>query len=115
VQHLDRSTFNNIEHLGHRVRARRADAVGAADRAGSRLQVLPGRGAPSATKFDMGWLTHGDFKSRMEGYQMGRRMGVSDIAGEALICSSRRRSSGIRLGSSTGRLTSGAAGLPSSR
>ena len=29
-----------------------------------------------ATKIDLGWLTHGDAKSRFDAYQIGRNMGV---------------------------------------
>lgn len=79
VQHLDRATFNNIEHLAIEfVRdALTPWAIRLEQEADYKLVAT--RGLRRQTKLDMGWLTHGDFLSRMTGYQMGRRMGVYSI------------------------------------
>lgn len=76
VQHLARATFNNIEHLGlDFVRnalmpwARRHEQE--AD-----YKFLPQRAPWRETAIDMSWLSQGDFKTRMEGYQIARNMGV---------------------------------------
>jgi len=76
VQHLEKATFNNIEHLGMEfVR----DAVTPWT---LRLEqevdykLLPQKSPWRSTKIDTEWLSHGDAKSRAEAYQFYRRMGV---------------------------------------
>ncbi len=79
VQHLLRATFNNIEHLGIEfVRdaltpwAKRLEQE--AD-----FKLFPQRAPWRATELDMGWLTHGDAKSRFEAYTLGRNAGVYSV------------------------------------
>lgn len=76
VAHLERATFNNIEHLNLEFTqtalvpwARRLEQE--AD-----FKLFSSRGPQRATKIDLGWLSHGDAKSRFEAYQIGRRIGV---------------------------------------
>jgi HK97 family phage portal protein len=79
VQHLDRATFNNIEHLSIEFVRDALTPWAVRMEQEADFKLVPTRGLRRQTKLDMGWLTHGDFKSRMEGYQMGRRMGVYSI------------------------------------
>ena len=76
IGHLLRSTNNNIEHQGiefHRETlrpwARRWEQE--AD-----YKLFPTRGMNRFVLIDLEWASQGDFKSRMEGYQIGRRIGV---------------------------------------
>ena len=79
VQHLLRATFNNIEHLGIEfVRdaltpwARRFEQE--AD-----YKLLAQRAPWRTTRIDLGWLTHGDAKSRFEAYRLGRNIGIYSV------------------------------------
>lgn len=76
VQHLLRSTFNNIEHLGIEFARDAVTPWGLRIEQEADFKFFPARGPSRSTKFDMGWLTHGDAKSRMEGYQIGLNTGV---------------------------------------
>jgi HK97 family phage portal protein len=79
VQHLLRSTFNNIEHQsiefvrdGVLPWARRYEQE--AD-----FKLLPQRAPWRKTSIDTAWLTQGDFKTRMEGYAIGRNIGMFSV------------------------------------
>jgi HK97 family phage portal protein len=76
IQHLDRATFSNIEHLGIEfVRdaitpwAKRLEQE--AD-----FKLFPQRAPWRETKLDVAWLAYGDAKSRAEAQQVWRRIGV---------------------------------------
>jgi phage portal protein BeeE len=79
VQHLDRATFANIEHLAIEfVRdavtpwARRLEQE--AD-----YKLLSARGPRRRTLLDLAPLTQGDFKSRADGYAVMRNIGAYSI------------------------------------
>lgn len=79
VGHLDRATWNNIEHLGLEFTrdaltpwARRLEQE--AD-----YKLLSPRGRPRFTLIDLEWLSQGDAKSRAEAKQILRRNGVYSV------------------------------------
>jgi HK97 family phage portal protein len=76
VQHLERATFNNIEHLG--IEFVRDALTPWAQRLQQEVdfKLLPQKAPWRVTKLDMEWLSQGDAKSRWEGYAVGRRIGV---------------------------------------
>jgi HK97 family phage portal protein len=78
VQHIDRATFNNIEHLGIEfVRdALSPWALRLEQEANWKLFPARGPGARKMTRIDTSWLSQGDFKSRAEGYSILRNIGV---------------------------------------
>jgi HK97 family phage portal protein len=76
VQHLLRSTFNNIEHLGIEFARDALTPWALRMEQEADFKFFPVRGQKRSTKFDMGWLTHGDAKSRFEAYQIGLDRGV---------------------------------------
>lgn len=79
VQHIDRATFNNIEHLGIEfVRdAITPWALRLEQEANYKLLQLRGRASRGKfTKLDTSWLSWGDYKTRMEGHNIGRNMGL---------------------------------------
>lgn len=78
VQHLDRMTYNNVEHLAiEYVRdALKPWTIRMEQEADYKLFSPRSN---RRTTFDMFWLMQGDFKTRMEGYHIGRRMGVYSI------------------------------------
>lgn len=76
VQHLLRSTNNNIEHQGlefvrDALRPWAKEMQQEAD-----FKLFSGRGPVRFTRLDLDWAAEGDFKSRMEGLQIGRNMGA---------------------------------------
>lgn len=76
VQHLLRSTNNNIEHQGleftrDALRPWARELQQEAD-----FKLFPDRGPTRYTLIDLDWAAQGDFKSRMEGYQIARNIGV---------------------------------------
>lgn len=76
VQHLLRSTNNNIEHQGleftrDALRPWARELQQEAD-----FKLFSDRGPRRFTLLDLDWASEGDFKSRMEGLQIGRNMGV---------------------------------------
>lgn len=79
VQHLERSTFNNIEHLGIEfVRdALTPWAMRLEQEADFKLFTV--RAGSRFTKLDTAWLSYGDAKSRAEYYQIMRRIGVFSV------------------------------------
>jgi HK97 family phage portal protein len=84
VQHLLRSTFNNIEHLGIEFARDALTPWALRLEQEADFKLFPQRAPLRSTKLDMGWLTHGDAKSRFEAYQIGRNIGVwsaNDILG----------------------------------
>jgi len=74
VQHLDRATFNNIEHLSMEFynSALKPWNARMEQEADHKLTPAPNR----ITALDASSLTRGDFKTRAEGYQVMRRIGV---------------------------------------
>jgi HK97 family phage portal protein len=77
IQHLERATYNNIEHLGLEfVRDALTPWAHRLQQEADYKLFPPRQIGVKRTHLDMGWLSQGDFKSRMEGYQMARRMGV---------------------------------------
>lgn len=79
VQHLDRATFNNIEHLAIEFVRDALTPWAVRLEQEADFKLVPTRGLHRQTKLDTGWLTHGDFKSRMEGYQIARQTGLYSI------------------------------------
>lgn len=79
VQHLDKATFNNIEHLAIEFVRDALTPWAVRLEQEADFKLVPTRGLKRQTKLDMGWLTHGDFLSRMTGYQIARRTGVYSI------------------------------------
>lgn len=76
IGHLLRSTNNNIEHQGlefsrDTLRPWKVEIEQEAD-----YKLVPARGAKRFICIDTDWAAEGDFKSRMEGFQIGRNMGV---------------------------------------
>lgn len=76
VQHLLRSTNNNIEHQG-------LEFVRDCGRPWARelqqeadYKLFSDRGPKRFTLIDLDWASEGDFKSRMEGLQIGRNVGA---------------------------------------
>lgn len=76
VQHLDRATFNNIEHLGLEFVRDALTPWARRHEQEADYKLLPQRAPWRVTRIDMAWLSQGDFKTRMEGYKIGRDMGV---------------------------------------
>jgi HK97 family phage portal protein len=76
VQHLMRATFNNIEHLGIEFVRDALTPWARRHEQEADFKLLPQRAPWRTTKVDLGWLTHGDAKSRFEAYQIARNMGV---------------------------------------
>lgn len=76
IGHLARATNNNIEHQGlefsrDTLRPWKVEIEQEAD-----FKLVPARGAKRFIVLDIDWAAEGDFKSRMEGFQIGRGMGV---------------------------------------
>lgn len=79
IQHLDRATFNNIEHLG--LEFVRDALTPWAKRLCQEAdyKLFPMRAPWRSTQLDMAWLSKGDFKTRWEGYQVARRVGAYSV------------------------------------
>lgn len=76
IGHLARATNNNIEHQGlefsrDTLRPWKVEIEQEGD-----FKLVPARGAKRFIVLDIDWAAEGDFKSRMEGFQIGRGMGV---------------------------------------
>lgn len=76
IGHLARSTNNNIEHQGlefvrDTLRPWRVETEQECD-----FKLFPARGIRRFVCVDLDWATDGDFKSRMEAFQIARGMGV---------------------------------------
>lgn len=76
VAHLLRATNNNIEHQGleftrDTLRPWKREIEQEAD-----YKLFPMRGPDRFVEIDVDWAEQGDYKSRMEAYQIGRSMGV---------------------------------------
>jgi HK97 family phage portal protein len=79
VQHLARATFNNIEHLGIEFVRDALTPWAKRMEQEADFKLFPQRPPWRSTKLDMGWLTHGDAKSRFEAYKLGRDMGAYSV------------------------------------
>ena len=79
VQHLLRATFNNIEHLGIEFVRDALTPWARRHEQEADFKLLPQRAPWRTTKIDLGWLTHGDAKSRFEAYKLARDMGVYTV------------------------------------
>lgn len=79
VQHLLRSTFNNIEQLGIEFTRDALTPWALRLTQEADFKFFPVRGPKRRSKLDMGWLTHGDAKSRAEAHQFWRLMGVYSV------------------------------------
>lgn len=76
IGHLLRATNNNIEHQGlefvrDTLRPWKVEAEQECD-----FKLFPARGQRRFVCVDLDWATDGDFKSRMEAFQIARGMGV---------------------------------------
>lgn len=76
IGHLARSTNNNIEHQGlefvrDTMRPWRIETEQECD-----FKLFPARGIRRFVCVDLDWATDGDFKGRMEAFQIARGMGV---------------------------------------
>lgn len=76
IGHLLRATNNNIEHQGlefvrDTLRPWKCEIEQESD-----YKLFPARGVRRFVCVDLDWATDGDFKSRMEAFQIGRGMGV---------------------------------------
>ncbi len=76
IAHLLRSTFNNIEHLGMEFSRDTLRPWKIVIEQEAEYKLFSKRGRPRFVCVDTAWAAEGDFKSRMEGYQIGRAMGV---------------------------------------
>lgn len=76
VQHLERSTFNNIEHLGIEFVRDSLTPWALRFQQEADFKLFPARAPWRQSKIDMAWLTQGDARSRWEAYQIGRRIGA---------------------------------------
>lgn len=79
VAHLDRATFNNIEHLGIEFVRDALTPWALRLQQEADFKLFSARGPARFTKLDMGWLSMGDFKTRMEGYAVARRIGAYSV------------------------------------
>lgn len=76
VAHLLRATNNNIEHQGlefsrDTIRPWKVEIEQECD-----WSLIPARGPKKFVELDVDWMEQGDYKSRMEAYQIARAMGV---------------------------------------
>jgi HK97 family phage portal protein len=76
VQHLARATFNNIEHLGLEFVRDALTPWARRHEQEADYKLIAQRAPYRVTSIDTSWLSQGDFKTRMEGYQIARNMGV---------------------------------------
>lgn len=79
IGHLLRSTNNNIEHQGlefsrETLRPWKVEIEQECD-----YKLFSARGARRFVEIDLDWASEGDFRSRMQGYQIGRAMGVYSV------------------------------------
>lgn len=76
VQHLVHATFDNIEHLGLEFARDTLRPWKIEIEQECEFKLFSARGKSRFVVVDTAWASQGDFKSRMEGYQIGRGMGV---------------------------------------
>lgn len=76
VAHLDRSTFNNIEHLGLEFTRDTLRPWAREIQEESEYKLFSRRGKNRFLKIDLEWASQGDYKSRAEGHQILRNAGV---------------------------------------
>jgi HK97 family phage portal protein len=76
VQHLERATFNNIEHLGLEFVRDALTPWAVRMEQEADYKLLPQKSPWRCTKLDMEWLSHGDAKSRADAYKVYREMGI---------------------------------------
>ncbi len=79
VQHLLRSTYNNIEHLGIEFTR---DAVTPWAKRGEQeadYKLFPQKAPWRETRHDTAWLQYGDAKTQAEAFQIYRRTGVYSV------------------------------------
>lgn len=76
VAHLLRATNNNIEHQGLEFSRDTLRPWKIEIEQEGEYKLFSRRGKPRFISIDITWASQGDFKSRMEGYQIGRAMGV---------------------------------------
>lgn len=79
VAHLLRATNNNIEHQGlefsrDTIRPWKVEIEQECD-----WSLIPARGPKKFVELDVDWMEQGDYKSRMEAYQIGRSTGVFSV------------------------------------
>jgi len=76
VAHLLRSSNNNIEHQGLEFTRDTLRPWAKEIEQESDYKLVPYRGPRKFVEIDMDWAQQGDYKSRLEAYQIGRNMGV---------------------------------------
>lgn len=76
VGHLEDATLNNIEHLGIEFSRSTLRPLAREYQEECDYKLFSQRGPTRKVIIDLEWASQGDFKSRMEGYQIGRGMGV---------------------------------------
>lgn len=79
LQHIDRATFNNIEHLGIEFVRDALTPWALRLEQEADYKLFSARGPRRFTKLDMAWLLYGDAKSRAEYYQIMRRIGAYSV------------------------------------
>jgi HK97 family phage portal protein len=75
VQHLLRSTNNNIEHQGLEFTRDCLRPIAREFEQEATFKLFGARGPDRFIKIDLDWASEGDFKSRMEGLQIARNIG----------------------------------------
>jgi HK97 family phage portal protein len=76
VQHLDRATFNNIEHLGIEFVRDAVTPWALRLQQEADFKLFAPRAPWRESKLDVAWLSFGDAKSRAEAQQIWRRVGA---------------------------------------
>lgn len=76
VQHLLRSTNNNIEHQGLEFTRDCLRPIAREFEQEATYKLFGARGPDRFIKIDLDWASEGDFKSRMEGLQIARNIGA---------------------------------------
>ncbi len=79
VQHLDRATFNNIEHLGIEFVRDAVKPWALRNQQEADAKLLPQRAPWRRTRIDTDWLMRGDAKSTADAFQIHRRSGVYSV------------------------------------
>lgn len=76
IAHLLRATNNNIEHQGLEFKRDTLRPWTKEIEQECDYKLIPFRGAKKFVEIDMDWADQGDYKSRMEAYQIARNMGA---------------------------------------
>lgn len=79
VGHLLRATNNNIEHQGLEFSREALRPWKLEIEQECTHKLIAARGPRKFIELDIDWTAEGDFKSRMEGYSIGRAMGVYSV------------------------------------